>query len=747
LENIVTTKSFTPDKPGSFVGGNINITTRTFPETFQFTLSSSLGYNAQVTGRDNFLTYPGAEIDFLTFNKPGLAVPALWQARPENADPLIGVLARNDPALAAELNQLAKSFSPVMAPVADTAPVDRGLSASIGSQFQLFGRPLGFHGGVSYDENYSFYDDGAYGEFKLTGPVAEKDELDAQVTLSDQRGVEEVLLGGLGTLSYKLTPTHILSGTYMYNRSAESLAQFQVGSLQRDLPSSSIFETRVLGYTERLLQSLQFSGEHFFEGLGGLRAEWTTSFTHTTQEEPDLRFFANQINVIERSTGIDSVYAIRTSNYTPPSRYFRDLEEDAWDARLDLTLPLAQSSTVKVGGAVGTRERLFDERLFVYELNPADARYDGDPGAFFGPMTGVIDTTRTPEGDIRRLTIGNYIQDATTPSNNYAGDQQIYAAYGMVDLRLIDRLRVITGVRFEATRIEVASEDAALPMGVIDENDVLPSLNLVYALTEQMNLRAAYGRTLARPVFRELAPYSSFEFIGGRIFIGNPELERTLVNNFDLRWEWFTRPGEILAVSGFYKQFDNPIELAIVSTNNQVQYQNVETAQVLGIELEGRKRLDVLTPALAGFEVGGNLSLVQSQVDIPEEELEEVRVLDPGAGAQRALQGQSPYVLNLDVSYTNYRSGTTASLFYNVFGRRLAEVSIGGTPDVYEASVPTLDVVVSQDVGLGIRLKASAKNLLDPDIERVYRYKGTDFLAQSYQRGRAFSLSLTYRID
>ncbi|NBC17682.1 MAG: TonB-dependent receptor [Bacteroidetes bacterium] len=744
LDNIITTKSFTPDKPGSFAGGSVDISTKAFPEQFTFSVSSSVGYNTEATGADNFLSYDGGNLSLLDFDADDRAIPDVWQNRPEDAEPIIDVLARRDPELASDLNALATAFDPTMAPTTNTAPLDRSFSISTGNQTPVFGRPFGFHVGVSYDQSYNFYDDGRYGEFKLTGSVEDKDELDPQATLSDARGTQEELLGGLANLSYKVTPNHILGTIFMYNRSAESVAQYQSGQLQRDLPSSSIFETRVLGYTERLLQSLQFNGEHYFGGLGDLRAEWTTSLTNTTQEEPDLRFFANQINVIQNGT-VDSVYAIRTSNYTAPSRYFRDLEEDGWSSKLDLTVPLGRGNSVKVGGAYNLRERDFNENLFVYELNPAQARYDGDPDRFFSEMTGVIDTTTV--GDQQRFTIGNYIIDATTPGNNYTGDQQVAAAYGMVDVSPVRNLRVIAGARYETTEIEVASENEELPAGEISEGDILPSLNLVYALQDNMNLRAAYGRTLARPVFRELAPYSSFDFIGGRIFIGNPDLERTLIDNLDLRWEWFTRPGEILAISGYYKRLKNPIELAIVSTNNQVQFQNVDQATVFGAEFEARKRLDGLATALKNVEVGANLSLVQSVVDIPEAELADIRALDPDADDKRPLQGQSPYVLNVDVGYSNPETGTIASLYYNIFGRRLSQVAIGGTPDIYEEPAGTLDLIVSQRMLSNFNVKLSAKNLLDPSIQETQGFKDQDFIVQDYQRGRSLSLSVTYAIN
>jgi TonB-dependent receptor len=354
---------------------------------------------------------------------------------------------------------------------------------------------------------------------------------------------------------------------------------------------------------------------------------------------------------------------------------------------------------------------------------------------------GIVDSTNG------RYRFGNYVVDASQMSDNYDGDQDITAVYGMIDVPLVARLRFIGGARFEVTRLNVASQDPAKQKGEVANDDWLPSVNLVYELGSSMNLRAAYGKTVARPTFRELAPFASFDFIGDFIFVGNPNLKRTLIDNYDLRWEWFARPGEIFAVSGFYKRFQNPIERAIVSNNNQGQFQNVDAATVYGAEFEVRKQLDQIAAFLQHFQAGGNLALVQSRVDIPAKEMATIRQLDPNASGKRELQGQSPYVLNVDVVYDNAKTGTMASLYYNIFGERLTEVSLGGTPNIYEQPRGVLDFTLSQRLLKGITLKAAAKNLLDSEVRKVHHFKNIDYVSRRHTLGRTFSLGLTYSVD
>jgi outer membrane receptor protein involved in Fe transport len=741
IENIVTTKTFTPDQPGSFTGGSVNIKTKSFPESFSMSFANSVAYNTQTTLSD-FITYSGGDTDWLGIDDGTRSIPDPLADRSVQI-PNIGTAFRDRQA-ALELDRLSKSFNSVMAPAYRQAPVNQSYAFSIGNQGALFGKPLGYFASLSYNRNLSSYNDGLTAQYQLTGNVAQVNELTNLFRFTDTQGSDEVLWGGLANLTFKPHPNHSLQANYTYNRSGESMARYQTGPMPRDLAPGTLYETRVLQFTERELQSVQLNGEHFARTLFNLRLDWTGSYSKSTQEEPDLRFFSNDYTPVNRQGRVDTLYAISQSNYSRPVRYYRDLDEDIWDSYLNLSLPFTQwnglKSAVKFGGAFGHKERRFRERRFEYFQS--SARYTGDPESFFSPQNvGLVDSS----GSFYRF--GNYIVDATQRTSNYDGDQDIYAAFGMVDVPLFRRLRLIGGLRFESTRMNVASFDPNKPHGRLATDDVLPSVNLIYHLGETMNLRAAFGRTLARPTFRELAPFASFDFVGDFIFIGNPNLQRTLINNYDLRWEWFARPGEIFAVSGFYKGFENPIERAIVSNNNQGQFQNVDHARVYGLEFEFRKRLDQVLSALSGLQMGGNFALIHSEVDIPPKELLPIRELDPNASAKRPLQGQSPFVLNVDVGYDNNSTGTTISVFYNLFGKRLSEVSLGGTPNVYEQPRGALDVTFSQKVWRGLSFKASARNLLDASVKKSHIFKGQEFVVSEHKLGRTLSFGTSYSID
>jgi TonB-dependent receptor len=274
----------------------------------------------------------------------------------------------------------------------------------------------------------------------------------------------------------------------------------------------------------------------------------------------------------------------------------------------------------------------------------------------------------------------------------------------------------------------------------------LPSANLRWALRDDMNLRLAYGRTIARPTFREFAPFESFQFVGDYIERGNPDLTRTRVDNFDLRWEWFVRPGELLSAGVFYKDFTDPIERTIdpeAAANQEITYLNRSSARVYGVELEARTRLDGLASWLRYVQVGGNLTLTESQVSRPDEVLRAIRAFDVDAQDTRPLQGQSPYILNLNAGYENPNTGTSINVFFNRFGDRLNTVTRNGV-DLYEESRSMLDLNVSQRLLRGVRAKVSVKNVLNSEEVVSQSFRGTEFINDLRPLGRTVSVGVSY---
>ncbi len=740
LDNIVTVKTFTPDKPGNFSGGTVDISTKAYPETFTLSVSASTSYEPGVSLNDGVLTYEGGKNDWVAMDDGKRGIPSALSDPNVNIPDISSAHLNRETAY--ELDRLSRSFNSVMAPKEGTGPLNQSYSVSVGNQVKFLNRPFGYLGSLSYSRSLSFYDDGRVAKWNLPNKAENNANLVNLYDLKDSRSTDDVLWGGLLTLSWKPHPKHDLGVTLIQNRNAENTARYLNGPYPEQL-EDSIYETRVLNYTERGLKVLQLRGRHVPGGLRGTRIEWKGSIGSSFQDEPDFRLFNSTYRDMVVGGASTRVYMIPTLNR--PTRYFRDLDDSQQDGSVDISVPFTQwsgqQSSLKFGGLFSHSERTFRERRFQYILDSKTVKYTGDPYLYFA-QTGIIDST----GTLTRF--GNYIVEPRDLSSNYDGEQDIAAFYGMVDLPLTNRLRFITGARFESTDIHVASQDTTKKEGNLTEEDILPSANLVYQISENMNVRAAYGRTLARPTLRELAPYASFDFYGAFTFIGNPDLKRTIIDNFDVRWEWFARPGEIYAVSMFYKDFIDPIERAISPffSNGEASFINVDEAIVYGAEFELRKNLDQITPRLKNFQAGGNISLIHSEVDVPPAEYKMRQVYYDNPPKTRKFTGQSPYVVNLDFSYDNRESGNSISLNYNVFGERLSTVSQGGTPDVYEQPMHLLNLTFSHAIRNGLTLKGYAKNLLNSDSRRTHKFEGREFVYEEYSTGRTFSIGLTYSL-
>jgi len=244
--------------------------------------------------------------------------------------------------------------------------------------------------------------------------------------------------------------------------------------------------------------------------------------------------------------------------------------------------------------------------------------------------------------------------------------------------------------------------------------------------------------------------------VGGFIYLGNPFLKRSLIDNYDFRFEWFPNVGEIIATSVFYKNIENPIEFNQPTVNDQVRFQNSKRGRILGAEFEIRKNL-MKSITMFGlnapdwtemFTYSFNVTLAKSEVEMPDgREKTNIQQTDSTAKLTREFLGQSPYVVNFDISYSNQEFGSDVSLNFNVFGRRLSTVMFGITPDMYENPRPDLNLIYSQRIYKNWSMKFSAKNLLNSYTLFTQDFRGMSYDAQRFLRGRQFSLNLNYRFE
>lgn len=743
LDNVIASKTFTPDQPGNFTGGNVNLKTKAFPERFTLAANISTSFNTQSSFQDEFLTQEGGSSDGLGFDDGTRDIPAILQSEDyiSQVTASANIRSRRNKELATLVDQGANALSKQHQPSTSTSAMNHAASFSIGNQFTIAGNPLGVLVGLNYRKSYSHYGDGSFKYWELTDPNA---PLNINRDLNDARSVETPQVGGMVNLSYKFLGSNKISFIGLYNHTANNDNRMLEGTFPAIISGSGVFQTRALRFLERNFVDYQLSGEHAI-GKNGIKLNWAGAIVQTSQDSPDFRQFSN--TKVTRDNG-ETDYFISPAEFDLPFHFWRSLEDEQMSGMVDLIIPLGGESSankIQLGGFYSGKDRIFRDNVYQVQLGNSED-YEGNPDAFFGEENvGIIDFNENTE----RYTVGlfpiNF--EKSTTQNSYDGYENITAAYGMA-IYDWDQFKVIAGARLENTDIFVQSQDTTLAVGEINQLDILPSLNLIYKLNDNMNVRATATQTLARPNMRELAPFVSFDFGGDFRIQGNPDLERTLIQNYDLRWEMFPNPGEIVAVSAYYKNFNNPIVTAFVpeSANPLIRYVNVDQAQVYGVEVEFRKNLGFMGPAFEKFKFSTNVSLIESVVDIPEAEKAIIAEFNPAKGTDRPFQGQSPYLVNAALNYVDAENGWDAIVSFNVFGERLADISEGATPDIYEQPRPQLDVSVSKSIGENFGIRVRANNLLNPDTRTLMRFNGEEYDIQNFSRGTSFGISLSYKI-
>lgn len=719
LQSIVASKGYSPDQPGDHAGGLVQLETRNFPSSRIFDVKVSGGWNS-VTTRASGIGYSGGDLDLLGFDDGTRGLPDLV---PRDV-PVTSTYFSEQ-----ELKEIGQAFGGDWGPSPREIPFDGALGLSFGDDFDLGGRQrLGLLASLNYSADRSLRENAIERVFSAAGEA--DPEVDYRGTLAER----DVTLGGLLNVTYQPRPTDQVRIVAVYNHRSTDGARIYEGF---NLDSGTDQWSSRLQYLEQTLVNGQLEGEHRVGFLGDATIGWRGGLTRAARYEPSTR------ESLYRKFGEEYVW---DDFIQSGSTFHQDLVDDGWSAGASLAVPFELGEapgTVSFGAATDRKDRSAYTRRF--RFRPRGPLIDSEVRTL-GPNELFDDAYIDPEGF--------QIQEATFRTDNYDAVQDVDAAYAMVDLDLFDGFRLSGGARVERSLQTVSPKDlwdvgGLDPVGGAERaaTDVLPAVNATVALGERTNLRASASRTLARAQLRELAPFSFADYAGGYLVIGNPGLERTTIENYDVRYEWFGGPQTILAVSGFYKRFEAPIEVSVLPSSELLKtWVNAEGADNYGVELEARADLGFLASGLESLSFNGNLTLVESEVATGPT----ARVYLPGTGPtdlavmprSRGLQGQSPYVLNAGLTWAGVEGGPTASLLFNRFGRRIDAVGGQATPDVFEEARSQLDAVVQWPIQGGWRARISASRL----VGNVVEFTQGGGLLRSYDLGRSVSLGLSWGI-
>ena len=712
IERMDVSKTFSPDMSGGFAGGAIDIVTKSFPEQGMVSFSLGTSYNTQSSLNKDFLATDRSSTDWLAMDDGKRELPAI--ARASNPSPG-GTPIQNE-------SVVERSFgSSQMSPLPETSPLNSSLALAFGDSFKAGDFKFGYLASLTYKNDYKFYDDGFVRKYE--GQEITQDVVDA-------RGVSEYTWAASTSLGFGFGENHEVKFNFLYVQAAEDEARRLQGFVKDfSEPGTSYAEADILHWTERNLTYYQLAGNHDFPELSEIGFDWAAALSTATQDEPDHRIFQ-----FLATPGEPSYRPQSTATPSSPTRFWREIEENNQNVRGDFTIPLpsynSQDNFFKTGAALSQSERDYFQRGFeMYPQNQtANTFYrSGNPQDYLSPV------------NYPHVTYRNYPVNIT-----YLGDQTITAGYAMGDWAALEWLRLIGGARWEQTDLSLSGRNQTLNQALtpanIQQDDLLPSLSAVVSFTDTLQLRAAWSQTVVRPTYREIAPVYVYDIANAQLISGNPNLTISDSVNYDLRLEWYPRPGEIFSLSGFMKEIARPIELVQINPND-LEYRNSNDAEVYGVEVEFRKRLDNIWESLAEFTLGGNAAYIVSEVPITGSDLIQ-RGFYGETSTSRPLYDQPEYVLNGDLTWDHAASGTTLTLAGGVVGRRLVVYGLS-KPDQYEEPAPQLDFFLTQKLGKHWKLKFSAKNLLNPDVKigQDSPQRGYDVL-KSYSRGITIGLSV-----
>jgi hypothetical protein len=731
LEKMTIGKTGASFLPGDFAGGIINVTTsENFSDFTQ--LSFNVGYRVNTTFDDYWQT-EGSPTDFLGYDNGFRQLPSGF---PTNSN----VLNDNNQSVF-YANQLENNFNPEKR----SSFLDSGIGFSIGRNINLKNdKKLSTVNILSYSNKFENYDKNVNSFINdFSGGVNIPQE---QKVFVDNFNSNETRLTLMSNWSLKFNEDNKINFKNLFNQIGENFTTLREG-FDYDQRPGQLLRNYEFGYTGRRILSSQFNGDHNITDNKNIH--WVLGGNFIKDIMPDLRRFRTFRNINETNEPFKMIDP-PSSNPFDTGRFFSDLNEKSINASVDYTYKVnkdeeegdefeADKITLKTGLFTDYKDRDFSARYFSYII-PGSVSFERKEELISLPLSQIFAPANVTATNGWVLREGSNLSDSYT-ANNLLTAGYVYGEYP------IEKFLLTGGVRIEHNILQVNGFQGINKV-LIEQpiTSVLPSFNFSYNANEKNVMRLAYSRTVNRPEFREIAPFLFYNFQEDTEVDGNSNLTTATIDNFDARYEIYPSSGETVSLGAFYKRFKNPIEyiLPVVSQQRRMRYSNSESAELYGAELELRKSMKNIFKAgfLSDLSVNLNASYIFSEVD-----------LGSAANAQqqkRALQGQSPYVVNFALGYNNKENGWNSNLIYNRFGDRIFAVGGDIFPTIYELARNQLDFTISKSFEK-MSYKLGISNLLDDkyrffqDSNLDNKINKSDDAIFTHRIGALFNFNVTYK--
>ena len=740
LAGVTVQKSYSPNYPGEFGGGVLDLETIDAPSESFFSFGASVGGDTETTNEEG-LVYYGSDSDWTGFDDgtrdaPGPLAIAFASGRQITR----GAYTPN------ELETIGQSLvnAPLRLMQRQTTPVDFGVEMAGGLSSDSSMGVLGLVVAAGYDNSWrqraGFKEQGQF-QGDVLVPVT------SYATESNQNDVQLNLLTSLSLTR----PDHEIKWTNLYVRNTTKEARIEAGP-DFDAGGSVIRNDYTEWFVRQLFTS-QLTGDHWFAD-GALNLDWRVAWAKTSRDAPYETRFQYGVNAAG-----DYIHNVQGNLIS-----FSELDDDMLSGGVDLSYVLPLSAA---------REAVFSAGLASLDNSRQAERRDLQ----FAAVNGLTDEQRESRVDflfsdfnINPNTLEIREIAGTNGASAYDADLRVIAAYAMVDAEFVPLVRTTLGVRYEDGEQSVTPRDlfgGAAPYAptTIEEQYWLPSATVTWNFAEDMQLRFGASQTIGRPQFRELAPQAYTDPESDRTFIGNPYLVDTEILNLDARYEWYFARQQYVTAGVFYKDMDRPVQSVVVDVGNtrQQSYLNAPQARILGVELEAKKYWE-FPDAGMGF-IADKRWLVQANYTWSDSEViadadDVVYDLSGGGAPSPAsffiadgsrLQGQSEHVANLQLGWEDDVARSQATIIVNYVSERITARGAGQggvrEPDYVQEPGVFLDFVYRRDfdvMGRELGLALEFRNLLGTDFDE-HQELGNTIRINTYDLGTSASASLTAR--
>jgi len=696
IDNIIIYKTNSPELPSDFSGGFVKIFTKNMPDKNSFSISYGTAYNEGTTFED-FYSNQGGKYDFLAFDDGNRQIPNNF---PEH---LKDIYLTNKTNPKQEINDLGKELNNNWTLQKRITTPDQRFSITLSRRFKIknyhVGNITALNYGNSLDINQILNSHFSVYNFA-------EDKSNPAFEFHDNQYVNSTKISLLHNWCIYLKDGNKLEFRNIFNQFANDKTTVREGI---DYYSFQNIKGYQFHYTQRTVYSGQLAGEHKLTDISKL--DWTAGYSVANRLEPDIK----RLTLIEETDETSPHYGqyfMWFNPYADPvyaGRRYMNTNEQMVSLNSNFTTSVKIKNIkieIKTGVFSEFKTRQFSARNLGYAMS--------NPALFDSELRYLpIEQVFTEEN--LNTTTGIKIDETTNKSDSYNAQNFLNAAYFALKIPVTKKITINTGLRAEYNVLEINSflTSSETPVQILNKIPTLfPSLNISYNLNETNLIRLAYGESINRPEFRELAPFFFVDFEQNAGMYGNPDLKNCYVKNYDLRYEVYPSANEMISIGLFYKEFTDPIEIQFLESSPlQFTFQNAEKAVSSGIEAELRKTLDFI-PFMKNFSAVFNASLIKSQVVF------ENNITDKN----RPMQGQSPYIVNAGLYYNNQTSNTSFSVLYNIIGKRI--IAVGqpmqnaqeDIPELYEMSRNSLDVTFTQKIGKFTELKLGIKDIINQPI-------------------------------